>query len=224
MQLEITVPESLNEITLEQYQKFLKIQTEALNEGDINQKTEEFLMVKLIEVFCNVRGDIVLKMRPSDIISINNILTDMLNTNPSHIMKFKMNGKQYGFIPNLEDISFGEYIDLDTFLSDWDNMHKAMAVLYRPIKQKLGDKYLIEDYDAGDGEHMKQMPLDAVLGSIVFFYDLGIALSKATLNSMEEEQENSLVQYLNSEASGVGISQYTHSLKEMLDGLKISLN
>jgi hypothetical protein len=31
----------------------------------------------------------------------------------------------------------GEYIDLDAFLGDWDNMHRAMAVLYRPIEKNM---------------------------------------------------------------------------------------
>ena len=224
MQVEINIPESLSEITLDQYQRYLKIQNNILKDGELDQQKEEFLMLKIIEIFCNVRGDVVLKMRPSDIISINNILTDMLNINPEHVMRFKMSGKQYGFIPNLEDMSFGEYIDLDTYLSDWDNMHKAMAVLYRPIKQTLGKRYLIEDYSVGDSEHMKQMPLDACLGSIIFFYNLGIALSKVTLKSLEEEQQANLVQYINSDKNGGGINLYTHSLKEILEDLKISLN
>jgi len=224
MQVEVTIPENLSEITLGQYQRYIKIQSELLEGGELDQKKEEFLMLKLIEIFCNVRGDYVLKMRPSDIISINNILTDMLNINPNLVMSFKMKGKEYGFIPNLEDMSFGEYVDLDNYLSDWDNMHKAMAVLYRPIKQKLGQKYIINDYEVSDGEHLKEMPLDAVLGSVIFFYNLGIALSKNILKSLEEQQETNLVEYISSDKNGVGISQYTHSLKGILDGLNISLN
>jgi len=50
------------------------------------------------------------------------------------------------FIPNLDDITNGEYVDLDTYIPDWDEMHKAMAVLFRPVIQNLKDKYIIEDY------------------------------------------------------------------------------
>jgi len=149
---------------------------------------------------------------------------DMFNEKPQLVTKFKMKGVEYGFIPKLDDISLGEYIDLDAFLGDWENMHRAMAVLYRPIDTKYGDKYSIKDYVAGDGEMMKDMPLDAVISSIIFFYHLGIDLSQAMMNYLEEQEETSLVQYLNSEQSGVGINQFTHSLKEILDDLKISLN
>jgi hypothetical protein len=216
MKVEITIPDSLSEVTLDQYQRYLKIQD--------NNQDEKFLASKMIEIFCGVKLSDTLKMKYADVDGICNILVDMFNEKPQLVTKFKMKGVEYGFIPKLDDISLGEYIDLDSFLGDWDNMHRAMAVLYRPIESKYGDKYSIKDYEAGDGEVMKDMPLDAVISSIIFFYHLGIDLSQAMMNYLEEQEETSLVQYLNSEASGVGINQFTHSLKEILDDLKISLN
>jgi hypothetical protein len=58
-----------------------------------------------------------------------------------------MDGVEYGFIPNLDDMSFGEYVDLDTYLGDWQNIHRAMAVLYRPIREKRGERYNIVPYE-----------------------------------------------------------------------------
>ena len=49
--------------------------------------------------------------------------------------------------PDLDELSFGEYIDLDTYLGDWENIHDAMNVLYRPINSKKGDRYTIQEYD-----------------------------------------------------------------------------
>jgi hypothetical protein len=34
-----------------------------------------------------------------------------------------MGGVEYGFIPNLQEISFGEYIDLDSFLPSEQDLH-----------------------------------------------------------------------------------------------------
>jgi hypothetical protein len=34
-------------------------------------------------------------------------------------------------------MSFGEYIDLDTYIGDWDNIEKAMAVLYRVSHKRI---------------------------------------------------------------------------------------
>lgn len=216
MKVEITIPDSLSEVTLDQYQRYLKIQ-----ENNIDEK---FLASKMIEIFCGVKLTDTFKMKYSDVDNICNILVDMFNEKPKLVTKFKMKGVEYGFIPKLDDISLGEYIDLDTFLGDWENMHRAMAVLYRPIDKKYGDKYSIVEYEAGDGEVMKDMPLEAAISSIIFFYHLGIDLSQAMMNYLEEQEETNLVQYLNSEASGVGINQFTHSLKGILDDLRILLN
>lgn len=216
MKVEITIPDSLSEVTLDQYQRYLKIQD--------NNTDEKFLASKMIEIFCGVKLSDTLKMKFSDVDSICNILIDMFNEKPQLVKTFKMKGVEYGFIPKLDDISLGEYVDLDTFLGDWENMHRAMAVLYRPIDKKYGDKYSIVDYEAEDGEVMKDMPLEAVVSSIIFFYHLGIDLSQAMMNYLEEQEETNLVQYLSLESSGVGINQFTHSLKGILDDLRISLN
>jgi len=148
----------------------------------------------------------------------------MLNQKPQLVQRFKLGDVEYGFIPNLDDMSFGEYVDLDTYLGNWEEMHRAMAVLYRPIKQKHGDKYNIVDYEVVNSEMYKNMPMDAVMSSILFFYRLGIDLSKAMMNYLEESKETRLVQYLSSDKNGVGISQYTQSLKAILDDLNISLS
>ena len=123
-------------------------------------------------------------------------------------------------------MSLGEYIDLDTFVGDWDNMEKAMNVLYRPIIVKLKDKYSIEEYKVGTEQNLLDMPMDAVLSSIFFFWNLGLDLSTTMMSYLEEEQETTeaLTQYLNSQKSGDGINQFTDLLKETLQDLKISLN
>ena len=216
MQAEILVPDTLSEITLEQYQKFLKIQ----NDND----DETFLAIKMIEIFCGIRGDTIMKMKASSIRDITAILTEMFNQKPPLVKEFTMKGKEYGFIPKLEDMSFGEYVDLDTYMGDIENIHKAMSVLYRPITIKQNDKYLIEDYEGEDNEIMKDMPMDAVLSSIIFFYNLGMDLSKAMLNSLQQEENKDLVQQLTLEKNGDGINHFSDSLREILDGLKISLN
>ena len=216
MKIEVIIPSELSEITLDQYQRYLKITEKETDEG--------FLRSKMLEIFCNIKLTDTLKMKLSDANAITEILNEMFDSKPKLVQRFKMKGVEYGFIPNLDDISLGEYIDLDTFLGDWDNMHRAMSVLYRPIKEKYGERYNLVEYEAGDGEVMKDMPMDAVISSVLFFYHLGIDLSQAMMNYLEDSQETRLVQYLSSDKSGDGINQYTHSLRAILQDLKISLN
>jgi hypothetical protein len=216
MKVEMYIPDTLSEITLAQYQKYIKYQ----NDND----DENFLAIKMIEVFCGLRNTTVRSMKAKSINDVCKILVDMFNEKPELVKQFEMNGITYGFIPDLENITFGEYIDLDTFIGDFENMHKAMAVLYRPITQKYKDKYLVEKYTADKFNQMVDMPMDAVFSSILFFYHLGMELSTVMLNSLETQEEENLVQYLNSTVSGDGISQFSDSLKGILENLKISLN
>ena len=210
------IPDTLSEITLGQYQKYLKYQKD--------NDDENFLAIKMIEVFCGLRNTTVRAMKAKSIRDITRILTDMFNEKPELVKQFEMKGITYGFIPDLENMSFGEYIDLDTFIGDNQNIHKAMAVLYRPITQSYKDKYIIEKYTGDKYEDMVHMPMDAVLSSILFFYHLGMELSTAMLNSLEDQEEENLVQYLSLIKNGDGINQFSVSLKGILDDLKISLN
>tara|TARA_B100000427_G_scaffold326984_1_gene336707 strand:+ start:649 stop:1299 length:651 start_codon:yes stop_codon:yes gene_type:complete len=216
MKVDVLVPNSLKEVSLEQYQKFLKIQKD--------NEDETFLAIKMIEIFCGIRGDNIMKMKASSIRKITGILADMFNEKPPLVKEFTMKGVEYGFIPKLEDMSFGEYVDLDTYMGDIENLHKAMAVLYRPITIKQNDKYLIEEYEGEDTEIMKDMPMDAVLGAIIFFYHLGMDLSKYMLNSLQDQENKHILEQLTLEENGDGINQFSSSLKGILEGLKISLN
>ena len=129
---------------------------------------------------------------------------------------------EFGFIPNLEEISFGEYVDLEKYLQDVSTFHKAMAVMYRPIKETFKDRYSIHDYNGSDeySDLMKFAPLQIVKGANVFFWTLEKDLLKATLTFLETEMtaeiKTHLVKELNLENSGVGMEAYTSSLKETL--------
>tara|TARA_R100001082_G_scaffold105990_1_gene78502 strand:+ start:94 stop:750 length:657 start_codon:yes stop_codon:yes gene_type:complete len=218
MRKQITVPDSLNEITLGQYQEYLKIQ-ETIEDQNV-------LAMKMIEIFCGMEEDHIKMMKASSIAEVVTILSNMFDQKPSLLNRFKMGKVEYGFIPKLEDMSFGEYIDLDTYIGDFNNIHYAMNVLYRPIKQKIKSKYLIEDYTGENPDFMKQMPMDAVLGSILFFYNLGIDLSTTMMAYLEQPQKEgeNLVQQAISQKDMDGIKVFGQSLRGILDDLKISLN
>ena len=214
MEVRLNIPTTLNEITLGQYQKFSKL--DVTNESEIQSK--------MIEIFCEVPSIVVRNMKATDIVDICNILNNMFDTKHQLINSFKIGKQEYAFIPSLQDMSFGEYVDLDTFIGDNDNLHRAMNVLYRPISQRQGDRYKIKDYDPDLSEDAQNYPLDAVLGAMVFFYDLGKDLSTVMLNFSKEANEENLAHYLTSLPNGDGTIQSMGSLMEILQGLKISLN
>jgi len=178
----------------------------------------------MVEIFCKVPVDVVRSMMANDIKDICEIINKMFDVEHQLINRFQLGGQNFGFIPDLENMSFGEYVDLDTFIGDTDNLHRAMNVLFRPIDLKQGSRYTLKDYDPDTNEVAKDYPLDAVFGAMVFFYNLGKDLSIAILNSSSKQNEENLVQYLGSLPNGDGTIQSMQSLTEILQDLNISLN
>jgi hypothetical protein len=210
MKLAITIPTELSEIKLGQYQKFLKI-------ADQNDESE-FIHHKMIEIFCNVELKYVTQFKRKQIVEIVTTINSLFEKIPPFKNRFTLDGIEYGFIPNLDDISQGEYMDLDNYIVDVADLHRSMAVMFRPIKSKLKDKYTIEPYEGSDvyAEKMLDAPLDVVLASRVFFYHLGSELLKSTLTYLEENpQMKLLMSKHNSVNDGDGILQFTHLLREM---------
>ena len=212
MKIEINVPDSLNEITLAQYQRFEKLNTEE-NQGST------FLLQKMVEIFCNLDLKDVAEIKYKSVQEIAVHLNTVFDTKHSLIPTFNLRGVEYGFIPVLDDMTLGEYVDLDENLGDWQSMHKAMSVLYRPITFKKGHKYTIEKYK-GMNDIMKDAPLDVVFSAMVFFWNLNNELVTTILNYLQKEVNNLTTQQKETlEASGVGINQSMESLKGMLPSL-----
>jgi hypothetical protein len=220
MKVDIYIPEKLSDITLEQYQKFAKLNTE-------ENQNSNFLLHKMVEIFCRLDLKDIARIKYQYVNSIVSDLNNIFNAKTELIQTFKLKGVEYGFIPKLDDITLGEYIDLDNNISDWETMHKAMAVLYRPITLQKGDRYQIEEYTAKeDTEKFKDMTLDVVMGSLVFFWSLSSELLQTTLKYLAKEMEGNLTiqQRQALEESGVGISQSMGWLRAMLPSLTISQN
>ena len=212
MEIDIIVPEGLHDIKLEQYQKFIALKSE----------DELFLSQKAVEIFCNVPLVLVDKMSYNDVRGISSRLFNYFNQKPDLITKKKHGGKKFAFVPNLERITLGEFTDIDSNIKDWRNMHRVMAVLYRPIVKEVGDYYEIEEYDGTDkyAELMLSMSLDVVLGSLVFFYRLGIDLSRATIKYLQEATQTTSAQRRIFTENGDGTEAFMHSLAEALQSLK----
>ena len=167
--IKIQLPESIADITLNQYQQFLKLQDKA------ETLTEQGMAERVISLFTGIKKQDVKKLVISDYESIMNQITEACSTTSKFQQRFELNGVEYGMIPNLNDISQGEYIDLTTLGSDMDEMHKVMAILFRPVvKEDAFGNYSIEAY--GDiterSNDMLNCPMHIVNGSLVFFLTL----------------------------------------------------
>jgi len=205
MEVDFNIPTSLSEMKLNDYQKFLSLSKDS---------DEAFLMQKMVQIFCNVPLLAVTNMRRKDFNIVSAALLEVLQQKPDLVRTFEHNGKQYGFIPNLDDMTFGEYIDLDNYLKDPKDYHKAMGVLYREVTYKRKDSYLIKDYTPNDGRHFLDVRLDVVIGALLFFYRLGMELLTITPKFLAQKLKKDKRMQVALEKSGVGINTYLQSLEE----------
>jgi hypothetical protein len=214
MRLEINIPTSIAEIPLSAYQKFVNVSQ--------NSDDEDFLMEQMVQCFTGLELKSIAKMRIIDLTELIISLTKTLEAEGTFQQRFKIKDLEFGFIPNLEEISFGEYVDLEKYLQDVSTFHKAMAVMYRPIKETFKNRYSIHDYNGSDeySDLMKFAPLQIVKGANVFFWTLEKDLLRATLTFLEtettQEMKTHLAKELNLENSGGGMEAYMYSLKATL--------
>tara|TARA_R110000796_G_scaffold150119_1_gene266897 strand:- start:677 stop:1333 length:657 start_codon:yes stop_codon:yes gene_type:complete len=208
MQIEVSIPSSLKEVKLKDYQDFLLI----------DNPTNEDLLKCILNINTKELG----KIKDKDIDYLIGHVNKLFNVEHSYIPTFNLNGVLYGFIPNLDDITYGENKDITSYVNDWGKMHKAMAVIFRPIKQKQGHKYLIEEYEGSHkySEAMKDMPLSVAMGAMVFFYNLTSELLKYTPSYLEKELMKEQTKDQISPENGEAIQSCIQLLRETLPDLK----
>ena len=217
---ELNVPTSLNHITLGQYQEYLVLVKDKEN-------VDDKMMIDTICLFCNIEKEKVLTIAYGDVKEIYVHLMSLFENHTPLIREFTLKDLKdkhvtFAFVPKLEDMTMGEFVDLDHNIKDLDNMHKAMSVLYRPLLFRRKDLYEIKPYLADEeiSKAFKFMPLDVALGAMVFFYRLGKELAQYTMDCLlQQAQKEEAPIRKDLEKNGVGINQFTHSLKEMSDTL-----
>ena len=221
---DFTIPETLRDIKLSQWQRYIEIL-----EKNKDAELTGFLEKKLLGIFCGVELKDVDRIGLSVFDNTIQHLSNVLNSKPELVKTFKMTGTddvtvEFGLIPNFDKMSYGEFVDLEKYLFVDKDLHRAMAVMYRPVKLKSKGSYLIHDYNGTDylAEVMKNTPLDVALSARVFFYRLATKLSNFTmaytLKELQQKQEGRKDKH--SVKSGETIKQYLHSLEKMSEELE----
>lgn len=153
-------------------------------------------------------------------LNINELDETLLNINealtmkPNFIQRFTMDGVEYGFIPNLDSITAGEWIDIENYQKSIDYADRLVSILYRPVKRSIKfwkkNYYSIEEYK-GTNSKLRKAPLEVYLGAMVFFYHLG----KTLLEHIDTYTESSP----NKEEITNLILAQKHIFKKSLDGI-----
>lgn len=184
----ISIPTSLRDIKLGDWQKFVYVEQNNKEESD-----GDLLNMKALQIFCGMSISDIKKVPINSFDSVIEHLSELLSSDTPRVDRFKLKGTdgavvEFGLIPNLDKMSYGEYQDLVSYIGDHQSLHKAMAVLYRPIVFRHGDRYKIHEYKGTEdmARIMKEMPVDIALGAKVFFYRLARKLQIYTMDSLAE--------------------------------------
>ena len=200
MKITVNIPTSLREVTLKQYQSF-----------EASKKTN----ADTISIFLKGDSEDIRQLPANVINSLSEDISKLFATENVFYNKIKIGGQMFGFIPSLNDMTYGEYIDIIDNIGDWQTMHNAMAVLYRPIITSKGKDYVIEEHHgtAKYSDVMLNMPLDVALGAVFFLTNLQTILLRDTLSSaiqnLTTEQQTDLLK------SGITTTQLFSSLHHL---------
>ena len=200
------VPQNLSEITIDKYIKAINIIE--------NEDVELVVMLRLLNLFSGKSLEQLVEYPLSELDKNYQHIAKVLNEKSKFQKTFFLDGKEYGFIPNLEQMKSGEYIDLTNNLGK--DILASMAVMYRPITRKYRDVYDIEKYNGTDNKEIfKNAPISVYLGAQVFFWNLTNDLLKLIPQFLEKELTEEQIADL--EKNGVGLSQ----LSELVENIDL---
>ena len=211
-EIELSIPQSYGDITLK---KWLDLQEQMQSYKDDEEAVNAIMLYHLCGLDANWINGL-------DIDSFNKIMAELnkflSNTDlPLHRV-VKIDGIEYGFEPNLSEMSYGAYVDISKFetFSIYKNWSKIMNILYRPVIKKNGDMYQIKPYTIGQDESKwLSVGMDIHFGALFFFVHLSIDLFSSTLKSLKEEELPPNIKLI-LEKSGELIHRFTNSPKETL--------
>jgi len=164
------------DVSLSNLQRFLAYQ-------DLNPSSAA---TNTINLFSDIPKEVIKQLSLTDVVALLSQINEMeFEKDAKHRATFILEGTKYGFIPSLEDISLGEYADIETFIKGGveDNLSNIMSVLFRPIVKESKHGYTIEAYDGATQKSRSKlfnyMSAVQVQNSLVFFWSFGNLLSKA---------------------------------------------
>lgn len=174
----IEVPEYLS---IRHYQKLTKM-------GSPNT-------MQIISVLTDISIEDLKELEPDNFILLEKKLVPMLHVDKSNkiVFEFKHNEKEYGLVTDFFKLTMSEWVDLEVYSNSEnvvDNIHKIMAILYRPVTKKLkNNKYQIENYNSNEiesrAEEFLDLPLEFYLSVSTFFLQSYVTFTEILRDSLK---------------------------------------
>jgi hypothetical protein len=215
-ELTINIPQSYEDITLK---KWLALQTEMENYKD----NEEAITAVIFYHLCGLDPKQLKGLSLEDYTKIKADIEEFIGKTELPLQKFvTIDGVEYGFEPNLSQMTYGAYVDItkfETFTID-KNWQNIMNILYRPIERKKGDMYSIKPYVPNDDDgKWLEVGMHVHFGALFFFVHLSTDLLSSILKStMEMELPHNIRQIL--VRSGEVMQPFTSSPMGILQNTK----
>ena len=181
---------SWSDVTLESWLKLIDFET--------GTKTEA--ATETIAAISDIPRQLIKELALSDVGAIMSKVGELQAQQDTKLKRIiEVNGVEYGYHPDLSEITLGEYADIEQFIKNGidTNLPELMAVLYRPIKEKKNDIYIIDAYDGNirmRTEEMKMMSAEQVQASLFFFYNFVKELSEILPSYLMEKQKEMKMQ------------------------------
>ena len=154
---------------------------------------------QIISVLTGIPENELKELEPDNFNFLEKKLVPMLHVEkPSKIIfQFKHNDKEYGLVQDFFKLTMAEWVDLEVYSNGeniLDNIHKIMAILYRPIVKKLkGNKYQIENYNSNEveqrAEEFLDLPLEFYLSVSSFFLLAVTTFTKVLADSLKSKNQ-----------------------------------
>ena len=157
---------SWDDVTLENYIKLV----------DFHTGTKSKQALETIAELSNIPKELIKQLELKDVAEIMSKVSEMQQEQDGSLKRvIEIDGKRYGFHPDLDSITLGEWADIETLVGKdiEKNLPEVMAIMYRPIVEEKNDIYTIEAYDGNisiRAEEMKKMSASQVQSALVFFY------------------------------------------------------
>jgi hypothetical protein len=140
--------------------------------------------LQLISLFTNITIHDLKNMKKEQVELIESVIGNKLVLPQENklVMTFEYEGIEYGLENDWSKMAWGAWVDFEVYCADdkiYENLHRIMAILYRPITHKDKKnplKYKIEPYKSQDiearSEIMRLVPVSIWLGSALFFLEI----------------------------------------------------
>jgi len=185
-EIKLTIPTDYSAVSLK---KYLRIYEDLENYKDDEQAQDAFLLYNLT----SITPEIARKLDSDTVSKIKEDLYKLLNKKDYELQKFiTIDGVEYGFEPNLSEMSYGAYLDISKYeeLQIDKNWSNILSILYRPVTKKQGALYEIQPYDSDKvlkADKWLDVNMDFHFGCFFFFNRIYLDLLNDIRKSLMEE-------------------------------------